>query len=182
MKHLIKKRNFWVILSIDIFLLCLAYFLAYFIRFEGKIPPNGILNFKNTVWLIIPFKLLVFFMFNLYRGMWRYTSISDLINLIKATFVSSTIIILAILYLHRFEGYPRGVFIIDAFLTLFFIGGIRLFIRLFHQTPTSDLTHFHGISFCGVSTRFGLVYENPWKQHHCVFKYPVAMSCPLGFR
>jgi FlaA1/EpsC-like NDP-sugar epimerase len=121
-------------------------------------------------------------MFNLYKGMWRYTSISDLINILKATFVSSAIIILTILYLHRFEYYPRSVFVIDAFPTLVLIGGIRLFIRLVHQTLTLDLTHLHGISFCGVSTRFGLVYENPWKQHHCVFKYPVAMSCPLGFR
>jgi FlaA1/EpsC-like NDP-sugar epimerase len=140
MKHLIRRRNFWIILSIDLFLLCLAYFLSYFIRFEGKIPPHEFLNFKNTVWLIIPFKILVFFNFNLYRGMWRYTGLNDLINLFKATFVSSTAIILIILYLRRFEGYPRSVFIIDAFLTLFFIGAIRLIIRLVHQTPQSDLT------------------------------------------
>jgi FlaA1/EpsC-like NDP-sugar epimerase len=141
MRHLIKKRNFWVILGIDFFLLCLAYFLSYFIRFEGKISPTEILNIKNTIWLIIPFKLLVFFNFKLYKGMWRYTSINDLINLIKATFVSSTVIILAILYFHRFVGYPRSVFIIDAFLTLFFIGGIRLFIRLIHQTATSNVVN-----------------------------------------
>ena len=182
MKHLIKRRNFWIILGIDFFLLCLAYFLSYLIRFEGKIPPEVILNIKHTIWLIIPFKLLVFFNFKLYKGMWRYTSINDLLNLIKATFVSSTVIILTILYVHRFEYYPRSVFVIDAFLTLFFIGSIRLFIRLVHQTLTSDLTHLCGINFCGVSTRFGLVYENPWKQHHSVFEYPVAMSCPVGFR
>ena len=155
MKHLIKKRNFWIILCIDFFLLCLAYLLSYLIRFEGKLPAEQTLNFKNTIWFIIPFKLLVFFNFKLYKGMWRYTSISDLINLIKATFVSSTIIILAILYFHRFEGYPRSVFIIDAFLTLFFIGGIRLFIRLFHQTPTSDLTSMGRFSFFQ-NTREGL--------------------------
>ena len=155
MRYLIKKRNFWIILSIDILLLCLAYFLAYFIRFEGKIPAIGILNFKNTVWFIILFKLLVFFMFNLYKGMWRYTSINDLINLIKSTFVSSTIIILVILYVRRFEGYPRSVFIIDAFLTLFFIGGIRLFIRLIHQTPISGLTGMTRFPFFQ-NTREGL--------------------------
>src|SRR4030042_2907971 len=138
MRNLIKRRNFWIILCIDFFLLCLAYFLSYFIRFEGKISPTEILNIKNTIWLIIPFKLLVFFNFKLYKGMWRYTSINDLLNLIKATFVSSTVIILTILYFNRFQGYPRRVFIIDAFLTLFFIGGIRLTIRLVHQNTASD--------------------------------------------
>jgi FlaA1/EpsC-like NDP-sugar epimerase len=139
MRHLIRRRNFWLIVSIDVLLLCIAYFLSYFIRFEGRVPSDEISNFKNTVWLIILFKLFVFFMFNLYRGMWRYTSISDLINIIKATFVSSTIIILTILYLHRFQGYPRSVFVIDAFLTLVFIGGIRLFIRLILQKATSNI-------------------------------------------
>jgi len=139
MKHLIKKRNFWIILTVDILLLGLAYFLSCFIRFEGKIPPEEISNLKNTVWLIIPLKIFIFFSFNLYRGMWRYTGINDLINLVKATFVSATVIILTILYLHRFEGYPRSVFVIDAFLTLVLIGGIRLFIRLVLQKGTSNI-------------------------------------------
>jgi len=39
--------------------------LAYFIRFEGKIPADEMSNFKNTVWLIIPFKILLFFEFTL---------------------------------------------------------------------------------------------------------------------
>src|SRR4030042_3088065 len=100
MKYLIRKKNFWIILGVDVLLLFLSYFLSYFIRFEGKIPAEEIAVIKNTVWLIIPFKLLVFFQFKLYRGMWRYTSIDDLLNLIKATFVSSTTIILVILYMH----------------------------------------------------------------------------------
>src|SRR4030042_5532869 len=125
MKYLIRRRNFWIVLGVDVLLLFLAFFLSYLIRFEGKIPAEEIAVIKKTVWFIIPFKILIFFPFNLYRGMWRYTSIVDLINLIKATFVSSATIVLVILYLHRFEGYPRSVFVIDAFLTLFSIGGIR---------------------------------------------------------
>ena len=155
MKHLVKNRNFWIILAIDALLLFVAYFLSYFIRFEGNIPKEWRLTFINTVWFIIPLKLAVFLNFKLYRGMWRYTSINDLLNLLKATFVSSTIIILAILYIRRFEGYPRSVFVIDAFLTLFFIGGIRLFIRLVHQTSISDLTNIAQFSFFQ-DTREGL--------------------------
>jgi FlaA1/EpsC-like NDP-sugar epimerase len=139
MKYLIKRRNFWIILSADIFLLFLAYFFSYLIRFEGVIPPDQIVNFKNSIWFIIPFKIFIFVLFRLYKGMWRYTSIRDLINLIKATFLSSSAIILIILYVNRFQGYPRSVFVIDAFLTLFFIGGIRLVIRLVHQTGASNL-------------------------------------------
>lgn len=63
--------------------------------------------------------------------MWRYTSLVDLLNVLKGTLTSSTLIILAILFIYRFEGFPRSVFIIDGFLTFIFIGGLRVTIRLF---------------------------------------------------
>ena len=47
MRHLVKKRNFWIILCIDLLLLCLAYFLSYFIRFEGKIPAEEIAIYQK---------------------------------------------------------------------------------------------------------------------------------------
>ncbi|MCJ7494622.1 MAG: hypothetical protein MUP68_10345 [Deltaproteobacteria bacterium] len=37
---------------------------------------------------------------------------------------------MTILFIYRFQGFPRSVFIIDGFLTFIFIGGIRTVIRL----------------------------------------------------
>lgn len=130
MKYLVKNRNFWTIMILDALFLFSSYYFSYLIRFEGHIPAEYFIIFKKTVWLIIPFKLVCFLFFRLYKGMWRYTSIPDLLNLIKATFISSTGIILSILFIYQFHGYPRSVFIIDAALTLLFIGGIRLLIRI----------------------------------------------------
>ena len=48
MKNIIKHRNFWIILGLDIFFLFLAYFLAYFIRFEGEIPPEYYHTFQRA--------------------------------------------------------------------------------------------------------------------------------------
>jgi FlaA1/EpsC-like NDP-sugar epimerase len=131
MKHLIKNKNFWKILALDSFLLYFSYYLSYFIRFEGDIPHPYIATFHQTVWLIIPFKLGCFLLFRLYKGMWRYMSTPDLFNLIKATLVSSGVIVLAILFFRQFQGFARSVFIIDAALTILFIGGARLIIRIF---------------------------------------------------
>jgi len=66
----------------------------------------------------------------LYKGMWRYTSFVDLFNVLKATTTSSIIIILAVLFIYRFEGFPRSVFIIDWILTSIFVSGIRVTVRL----------------------------------------------------
>jgi FlaA1/EpsC-like NDP-sugar epimerase len=82
---------------------------------------------------VIVTKIACLYFFDLYRGMWRYTSISDLLNIIKAALTSSLLITIFIAFKMRFIGYPRSVFIIDCFLTILFIAGFRLLVRLFFE-------------------------------------------------
>ncbi|MBN1574893.1 MAG: polysaccharide biosynthesis protein [Deltaproteobacteria bacterium] len=136
MAEIVKKvhtrtKNVYIILTGDIFLLVLANIFAYLIRFEGIISGWAVNAFVMTIFPIIILKLISFYYFNLYRGMWRYTGIVDLGNIFFACSVSSGLIILAILFFFRFEGFSRGVFIIDYLLTFIFIGAFRLAIRVF---------------------------------------------------
>jgi FlaA1/EpsC-like NDP-sugar epimerase len=82
---------------------------------------------------ILPAKITIFYFFDLYRGMWRYTSIADLFNIIKAASLSTLIIIGFILFSTRFLGFSRSIFIIDWCLTIIFISGYRLCIRLYFE-------------------------------------------------
>jgi len=130
MRNLIRNKNFYIILVMDAGLLVAAYLLSYLLRFEGQIPVKEWKSFNATIFYIVPFKLIVFMFFGLYRGMWRYTSLVDLLNAFKAITTSSGMITLAILFVYRFEGFPRSVFILDWILTFIFIGGLRVAIRL----------------------------------------------------
>jgi FlaA1/EpsC-like NDP-sugar epimerase len=129
MRHPIRTKNFYLMLLFDCSFIIAAYFLAYLLRFEGEIPYGEWMNFKATIPYIVAFKLLIFLAFGLYRGMWRYTSLVDFLNVLKATLFSSGMIILAILFIYRFQGFPRSVFILDWILSFIFIGGIRVAIR-----------------------------------------------------
>ena len=126
-------------ISIDGCLVVAAYLLAFLLRFEGQIPQQEWKSFSTTILYILPFKMFVFIYFGLYRGMWRYTSLVDLLNVLKGTLTSSAVIILTILFIYRFQGFPRSVFIIDGFLTFIFIGGIRIVIRLLLSEKESGL-------------------------------------------
>jgi len=137
------NKNFWVMLTGDVFLLVAAYVLSYLLRFEFSLSTIDLAVLKKSIIPIVACKLIFFYWFKLYRGMWRYTSISDLINIIKATLVSSATIIAGILILFRFQGFPRSVFVIDAVLTLIFISGFRLIVRLFFTSDHNSLTIFH---------------------------------------
>jgi FlaA1/EpsC-like NDP-sugar epimerase len=94
---------------------------------------------------LLPFVLIIkigcLYFFDLYRGMWRYTSIADLLNIIKASCVSSLMIICLILFSHsRFIGFPRSVFIMDWCFTILLISGYRLCIRLYFERISNDET------------------------------------------
>jgi len=148
MKYLARSRNFWIVLSADLILLTASYILSYMIRFETLnlastpyvplIPP--------TLPLIILGKLITFYLFGLYRGVWRYSGIYDLLNIIKGTALSSVLIGFIFFYGFRIVGFPRSVLVIDWLLTLIFVAGLRLLIRLclspsFSLLKAKDLIH-----------------------------------------
>ncbi|MCP3873102.1 MAG: polysaccharide biosynthesis protein, partial [Desulfobacteraceae bacterium] len=130
MDKISNSKNIFILILSDTALLAIAYFLAYAIRFEGRLGPPRIENIRQTIALVIICKLFVFYIFNLYSGMWRYTGIIDLINIIKSVFISSAVILSILLMFSRFQGFSRSVFVIDALFTLIFIAGSRLLIRL----------------------------------------------------
>ena len=88
-------------------------------------------------------KLPVFGLFKQYRGWWRYVGISDLIGILRASLVS-TLIIVALWYVFLESGAIRqqlqeatevsqGVFVADMFTTVLILGGLRMVIRLYHE-------------------------------------------------
>jgi FlaA1/EpsC-like NDP-sugar epimerase len=125
------RSNLLAMVLLDAVLVLGCFYLAFLIRFEFSIPQKELVYFQRIWYLVLSIKLATFLVFKLYRGMWRYTSLVDLMNVAKAVFTSSAVIILAVLMLDRFEGYPRSIFILDPVLTFLFIGGVRVAIRIY---------------------------------------------------
>src|SRR5215470_8215818 len=124
-----KRRIFEVLL--DVVLVILAYWASYAIRFPPDSPAWAL--FIRTLPVLVFVKMSVFLVVGVYRGLWRYTSMSDLIVFAKAVILSSVASVLLLLFLFRFEGFSRKVFIIDAVLMFLFLAGSRLAFRLFRQ-------------------------------------------------
>ena len=95
-----RSRNIFVFILVDICLVLGALFIAFLLRFDFSIPEYLIGNVFTYIPVILFAKLTSFFIFRLYRGMWRYTSISDFINITKASSFGSllSLAIFALLY------------------------------------------------------------------------------------
>lgn len=119
---------------VDVVLICVAYYSAWLLRFEGElITANQELIRDSLPWVVV-IRLLCFWYFRLYQGIWRYIGINDLIAIFKAVCVSSASIILLLTFLFRFKEYSRVVFVIDWLLILFFSTGVRILIRVLHES------------------------------------------------
>ncbi len=133
MLHQLRNRNFYLMVSGDMVLFVMAHAGAYLIRFDFKLTA-GILNqILSLLPVLVPVKTVTFLSLGLYRGMWRYSSLSDVWKLLKATILSSLVIVSVILFLQHFHGYSRGVFVIDAGLTFLFTGSLRIAVRLLYH-------------------------------------------------
>lgn len=131
-------KNFYIILITDIILVTFSWYFAYLLRFNFAIPLETLFTLKRLLPLIIIIKILTFYLADLYQGMWRYTSLNDLINILKASSLASIIIVLLILFVHGISGFSRSIFIIDWFLTLILISGCRVGIRLYFWFDTGN--------------------------------------------
>lgn len=138
MIRVIKNRNFFIMLAVDVGCVSVSLFMAYCLRFDGSIPVAEFMRFLGIVYWVVPLKLFSFFIFGLYRGMWRYTGIEDLKNMTKACLVSSGAVVGILMLTVRFEGFPRSIFPLDFAFTFLFAGGVRVGIRLFFSRREAE--------------------------------------------
>ncbi len=119
-----------------------AFLLAFVLRFDTQVPraywP------LIAVWLPVAMALrtIVYFFFQLFHGMWRYTGSRDLVSLAKAATVSTVLFVLVVHFVGP-GGFPRSVFIIDWLLSIFAVGGLRFGIRTLREF-TAGTPHTNG--------------------------------------
>ncbi len=125
-------RNKITLILGDGLLVSLSFILSAYIRYEFHIPDE-ILKFLKieVIFSFLLIKIFCFNLFALYNGMWRYTSVWDLINILKGSLLASTIIVICVNTYFGFNNISRSLFLIDLILCSILISVLRLGIRLF---------------------------------------------------
>jgi FlaA1/EpsC-like NDP-sugar epimerase len=126
-------RNSVITLAADILLLMTSLYLCYNLRFDFQIPDRFLQPFLTILPVVIAVKIPCFYLAGLYRGMWRYTSIADMFNIIRASTLGTVLLIALVAIVSRFEGFPRSVFLIDWAFTVLLISSFRLSIRFWFE-------------------------------------------------
>ncbi len=128
----------------DAVLIVSSLLLSYALRFNT--PDLG--GYWSQILTILPVMLVlrlgVFAVMGLYRGMWRFSGMRDLISLVQAVTISSGLAMTLLFLAFRLEEYPRSVFIIDWFVVLVLAGGSRFGYRLSREGWMKPAGGSHG--------------------------------------
>ncbi len=126
------NKNLILLLCGDAGIVIISLYMSLLFRFDFDIPATtvNILTIQNFI-LIVMLKIFCFRIFALYRGMWRYTSVWDMVNIIKANITSTLLLAMITSYYFGFQNIGRSTFIIDFMLCSGLVGISRLGIRMF---------------------------------------------------
>jgi UDP-GlcNAc:undecaprenyl-phosphate/decaprenyl-phosphate GlcNAc-1-phosphate transferase len=117
-----------VTVLIDSVLMTLAYYSAYRLRFEENFHAHEP-YFAASLPLVLVTQIAAFAAFRVYRGVWRYTGLADLVRLTQAVTFGTGAAVIALVLINRFEGYSRAVFVLDWVLLLGSVAGARISLR-----------------------------------------------------
>jgi FlaA1/EpsC-like NDP-sugar epimerase/lipopolysaccharide/colanic/teichoic acid biosynthesis glycosyltransferase len=130
-----KSRNF--LLPIDQVLIFVSYFISYQLRFEWKVPQQEYTIFLKCFMIVLFVRVVTFYIFGIYKNLWKYVGLRDLLNIIWACTISS-IIIVSTIFLLGIVDHSRSIFFIDWFLCISLVGGSRLALRLMSENNANS--------------------------------------------
>ncbi len=135
----IRNRYF---LFADILLVIAAAIFAFIIRFDTFL----VWPYLVKGWFLIPLAIIIrptlFYLFGLYRRMWGYASVNELLSIVGAVSTGSAIMAILILGfgfpLGIVKGFPRSVIVIEGMLSLLLLGGTRFALRVLRRAKSSE--------------------------------------------
>jgi UDP-GlcNAc:undecaprenyl-phosphate GlcNAc-1-phosphate transferase len=123
-----KRRVFEVLL--DEILIVLSYYTSYVLVFGPVTGARSQVDFLHTVPVLMSVKSAAFLATGVYRGLWRYVSLENLVVYAKAVVAGSAGSLVVLAALNRFPPSSRVVFALDGLLMLFLLAGSRTAFRI----------------------------------------------------
>jgi FlaA1/EpsC-like NDP-sugar epimerase len=142
-----RNHRFYIIMLADALIFVMALVVAYLCRFDFDVVPVYRDQILQLLPIFLSIKLVSYFLLGLYGGMWRYTSLIDLVQLSKASLLSILPITTIVYFVYGFEGFPRSIFLMEGVLSFVMTGGLRVGIRFFYGlSPGSHISKTSGPS------------------------------------
>ena len=131
----------------DLFLICVAVLGSFALRFEfGGLFFYYLPQAWRMIILAAVIKPIIYYLFGLYRRLWAYASIRELMLIVSAVTTASIMLSVAVTLMTYYQlqqenyiGFPRSVLVIDWMLSMILVGGLRFSSRLIAEISLNCL-------------------------------------------
>lgn len=120
-------------LLLDGILAALAVPIAVFLRVGNEITQPVIDTVEVAMPIFAVIAVATFVVTGLYRRMWRYASIKELVAIVKAVVIATVVFTIVLFFLTRLEAFPRSTPFIQGLVLIFALGAVRLGPRLLSE-------------------------------------------------
>ncbi len=127
----------------DVAAAALAWMLAFWLRFNFDVPAEYELAARSALIWLLPLFAGLFYLFGLYRGLWRFASISDLHHLVAAIGVGA-LLTTTLIVLFAIPNIPRSVLVLHPMLLAVIMGGSRFAYRSWKEHRLYGPTQLRG--------------------------------------
>lgn len=112
----------------DLVAAALAWMLAFWLRFNFDVPVEFADSARHSLLWVLPLFGALFFVFGLYRGLWRFASLSDLQHIVAAVVTGAVLTMMAVVFV-GLGPIPRSVLVLHPLLLALLMGGSRFAYR-----------------------------------------------------
>jgi len=117
----------------DVVMAGLSFVVALLLRLGDRMPSYVTQNVWVSLGLFTAVCAVVFWFAGLYRGIWRYASMNDLVAIVKGVTLALLIFLPVTFMVTRLEALPRSVLVIDWFVLVFLLGAPRMVYRVYRD-------------------------------------------------
>ncbi len=144
-----RLLNRAIIIAHDLFMVPLAWFGAYWLRFNMDTIPQPFLHQAvNLLPVLLIAQGAAFWFFGLYRGIWSFASLPDLVRIGKAILIGTILAAVFMFLVTRLQGVPRSIIPLYAIFLALLIGGPRLLYR-WYKDRRLGITAAHRVLVVG---------------------------------
>jgi FlaA1/EpsC-like NDP-sugar epimerase len=132
----VNRHRLWQLFA-DAALIAIAWWLAFWLRFDQGVRPPYHRLFVDTILIVVAIKLVVFVGSGFYNRWWRYVSTRDMWGAARGVTIACAVADLVVYFAHPVKGFPlpRSVAVLDWLLLLAFVAGSRLIARSLIERP-----------------------------------------------
>ncbi|MBP0593878.1 polysaccharide biosynthesis protein [Paraburkholderia sp. LEh10] len=129
---MLRTKASWLSFSAFLFdlgaVVC-TWLIAYVIRFNGIVPPDFRVGAMHALVWVLPVYGAMFRFFGLYRGMWVFASLPDLLRISKAVAAGALLTMILAVMVQPVPIVPRSVLLVSPLLLFLAMGGSRALYR-----------------------------------------------------